>query len=64
MTLAQQVDDLACRYLRLRGLAGEMFATIKLNVERGYLVAVNDEGKLNLDKIVASWEKQLGELTA
>ena len=61
-TLAAQVDDLACRHIQLRGLAGEMLATIKLNVERGYLVAANDEGKLNLTKIVSSWERQLEEI--
>ena len=60
--LANQVSDLACRAISLEGLAGEMLATVKLNVERGYLVATNDEGKLNLTKITASWEKQLKEL--
>jgi hypothetical protein len=61
MTLANQVDKLACRAIKLEGLAGDMLATIKINFERGYLIAQNDEGKLNLQKIVASWEKQLAE---
>ena len=58
-TLTNQVDDLACRCIRLDSLAGEMLATIKLNFERGYLVATNDEGKLNLEKIIAQWSKEL-----
>ncbi len=61
-TLANQVDDLACKCIRLEGLADEMLATIKLNVDRGYIVATNDQGKLNLDNIVASWSRQLAEL--
>jgi hypothetical protein len=61
-TLAQQVDQLACRCLVFEGIAGEMLATIKLNFERGYLVAQNDEGKLNLQKCIASWEQQLAQV--
>lgn len=62
MTLAQQVDRLARRAHHLEGLAGEMLSTIKMNLERGYITAVNDEGKLNLTKIVARWSKQLADL--
>ena len=52
----------ACKYHRLRELAGEMWATIKLNFERGYLVAANDDCKLNLAKIIANWERQIADL--
>ena len=61
-TLADQADDLVRQHSRLQALAGEMLATVKLNFERGYLVAHNDEGKLNLEKILAQWAKQLAEL--
>ena len=60
--LSRQVEDLASDYHRLLGLASEMLATVKLNHERGYLVATNDEGKLNLVKIVANWSKELATL--
>ena len=63
-TLANQVDDLACKAINLEWLAGEMLATVKLNHQRGYLIATNDEGKLNLAKIIAKWERELSELTA
>lgn len=61
-TLSQQVEDLACKKTRWESLCGEMFATIKLNVERGYLVAVNDQGKLNLEGIIANWQKQMDRI--
>lgn len=60
-TLASQVSDLACRAINLESLACDMLATVKINFERGYLVAQNDEGKLNLERIVAMWERQLAE---
>ena len=63
-TLANQVDDLACKYHRLESIAGEMLTTVKLNFERGYLIAHNDEGKLNLEKIIAGWQRQLAALDA
>ena len=62
-TLANQVDDLACRCHRAEGLAGEMLATLKLNFERGFLIAHNDEGKLNLEKIIARWSKEIEEFS-
>ena len=61
-TLAQQVDALACKCIVLEGLVGEIIATIKLNHERGYLVAVNDEGKLELAKIVKNWASELDRI--
>lgn len=61
-TLSQQVEDLACRHIRLLGLTSEILATVAINVEFGYIVATNDEGKLNLAKIVESWKKQLADL--
>ena len=60
--MTEQVANLAGNRQRLLGLASEMLATVKLNSERGYLVAVNDEGKLNLVKIVERWSKELAEL--
>lgn len=39
-----------------------MLATVKLNFERGYLKTHNDEGKLNLEKILANWQKELDGL--
>lgn len=60
-TLSGQVSDLADRCIRLEGLAGEMLATIELNFKRGYLKVHNDEGKLNLEKILAKWDKELNE---
>lgn len=62
MTLADKVDRLACRCLAFEGIAGEMLATIQLNVERGYLVAQNDNGKSTLSKIIESWQKQIGRV--
>lgn len=59
MTLSQQVNILACRCISLEGTVKEILATIKLNFERGYLTTINDEGKLNLQKIIVNWEKQL-----
>lgn len=59
MTLSQQVDRLACRCLEFEGIAGEMLATIKLNFERGHLTA-KESGVLQ--KIIASWEKQLARV--
>lgn len=59
MTLASQVERLACRCLEYEGIADEMLATIKLNVERGYITAINDKGKLNLQKIIATWERHI-----
>jgi len=61
-TLAQQVDQLACRCIVLEGIAGEMLATIALNVERGFLVAQNDDGKLRLAEIIQRWTRQLAEV--
>ena len=61
-TLADHVAKLAIDYRRLLTLAGEMLATIKLNHERGYLVVVNDEGKLNLAKIVDRWQARIKKL--
>lgn len=62
MTLSSQVERLACRCLEYEGIAGEILATIKLNVERGYIVAQNDEGKLNLQRMIAMWEKQIARV--
>lgn len=61
VTLSQAVDLLACRCIALEGIAGEMWATIKINAERGYLVAKDDDGKLRLDEIVALWRNQLDQ---
>ena len=56
-TLANQVDDLACRCMAMEGVAGEMLATLKLNFERGHLIVQSDEGKLNFARMIAAWER-------
>ena len=62
MTLATLVDNVCSNRLRLLSLAGDMHATLKLNVERGFIVAINDEAKLNLDQIIARWGDDLKKL--
>jgi hypothetical protein len=49
--------------LRLESLLGHVLATMQINIERGYLVAVNDEGKLNLADIMERWKREFDELT-
>lgn len=62
MTLTRQVEKVVDQRIRLERLAGEMLSTIKLNFERGYLTVQNDEGKLNLQKVIAIWERQLASI--
>lgn len=61
-TLTRQVEEMVDKKIRLSGLCGEMLATFQLNIERGYIVTSNDEGKLNLDRIIANWRKQYDEI--
>lgn len=58
-TLAEQVGEVAARVIALDDLAGDMLATIQLNVERGYLAATSEEGKANLAQLIESWENRL-----
>lgn len=61
-TLTRQVEEMVDKKLRLASLAGDMIATLQVNIERGYIVAVNDEGKLNLAGIMARWKRELDEI--
>lgn len=61
-TLTQQVAEMVDKKIRLAGLARDMLATFQVNSERGYIVATNDEGKLNLAKILSKWQKELNEI--
>jgi len=61
-TLTRQVEEMVDKKIRLSGLCGEMIATFQINIERGYIVTSNDEGKLNLEKIIDNWRKQFDEI--
>lgn len=61
-TLTRQVEEIIDKKIRLAGLAKDILATLQVNIERGYIVAVNDEVKLNLANIVARWNKALVEI--
>lgn len=61
-TLTRQVEEMVDKKIRLASLAGHMIATLQINIECGYIVAVNDEGKLNLAEIMARWKQQFDEI--
>ncbi len=62
MTLSQKVESLACKKTKYESLAGEMLATIKLNIERGHLVTSAKELEPTLASIIAGWERQMQEI--
>lgn len=62
MTLTRQVEQMVDKKIRLASLTGDILATLQINIERGYIVAVNDEGKLNLEKILTKWRREFDEI--
>lgn len=56
-SLSQQVEALATRADMLEAFGGELLATIKLNVDRGHIVATTDSGKQTLARLLDSWKR-------
>lgn len=61
-TLTRQVEEMVDKKIKLEGLASEIIATLQVNIDRGYIVTSNDQGKLNIARIVEKWKRELDEI--
>lgn len=62
MILHEQVQQLEERAAQLDWIVGQMIATIRINLEHGFLKCINPEAEAALKVWLAKWDSELARI--